>query len=437
MKKIIALLLIVCMCASLCACMPNLKKFAIEFADDKVSLEGFDDQNEEFGAFLSKISAFSSKLSAELYNEREGEDNICISPVALYMSMAIACEISDGETREQILDAVGVSYDELQSFTKYLYALCNKKYMYDDGMGREGVCSVTQLANSVWFADWVATNNITNKKLAKDYNCDVFGISYKNGDANKLINQYIGYKTENLVNSDIKFSEDTAFNIISTFYLEEIWNSIGRNLTITLEKYKFANKDESITETFLLKGNYAEGKVFETEKYSAFFTETCNNFKVYFVVPNEKQTLTSVFTEKTINHVLSLDDFEYADEKNLELHYTRVLFPAFSASFNGDISEVLSEKFGITNLFDEDLCDVSGATSSKVHCETLMHNCKLNVNDDGLNSSTSIVIPGSASQTPSGYEVIRHDFVVDREFGFIIVDEYGTILFSGAVNNLE
>ncbi len=437
MKKLIALLLIVCMGAGLCACMPNLKKFAVEFADEKASLNGFDTESADFTAFLGKLSAFSSKLTAELYGEREGENSVCISPVALYMSLAVACEMSDGETREQILDALGMNYNELQFFTKYLYAICNGSSVYNDGMGTEKVCSEMRLASSVWFADTVALNGATNKRLAKNYNCDVFSISYENGDASKLINQYIEYKTDGLVSSDIKFSKDTAFSIISTFYLREIWNSIGRDLTLTLEEYRFTNNDESVTETFLLKGNYVKGRAYETDKYSAFFAETCGGFKIYFILPNESIRLSKMFTDKTINEVLAIDDFGYADEEALELYYTRALFPEFSASFSGDVSKLLSESFGMTDLFDKGLCDASGATPSDAYCKALMHTCEINVDAKGINNSSSVAIPGSAPQAPSGYEIILNDFVIDREFGFLIVDEYGTLLFSGAVNNLK
>ena len=34
------------------------------------------------------------------------------------------------------------------------------------------------------------------------------------------------------------------------------------------------------------------------------------------------------------------------------------------------------------------------------------------------------------------YEHIYYDFVVDRDFGYIVADSYGTILFTGAVNNI-
>ena len=34
------------------------------------------------------------------------------------------------------------------------------------------------------------------------------------------------------------------------------------------------------------------------------------------------------------------------------------------------------------------------------------------------------------------YEEVYHDFILDRDFGFLVLDTYNNILFSGAVEKI-
>ena len=135
MKRIIALLIVAVMCITLVSCMPNLKKFAIRFANDKVAITEDVIKSEEYRAFSEKLESFSSKISADIYKKYGASNNFCISPVSIYMSLAVAAECSTGETRQEILDALGMSYEELNTYTKYFYAQHNGEYKYLDENG--------------------------------------------------------------------------------------------------------------------------------------------------------------------------------------------------------------------------------------------------------------------------------------------------------------
>lgn len=438
MKKALSLLLVIVIVGiSLASCMPNLKKYSIRFADDAMDVNLSDMRNEGYLAFLDKLEGFSSKLTLGVYGSVGKNQNFCISPVSVFMALAIACEGSAGETRDEILEALGVSYDELREYTKYLYAFRNRSFSEEKLTGGEQVTAFEQLSNSIWFDNSVLYNEYTVRSLASNYNCDIFSASFKNDTAEKIIGQYIEYKTHGKVDGNVSFSNDTMFAIINTFYLKEIWNELGKSLTRTLEYHSFLNTDNETVKLQLLKGNYVPGKVYEDDDFSSFYTQTEHGYRLHFIVPAENKRLSDVFNVKSIEKVLSIEDYGYVDDENRMLHNTRIYFPEFDVSYSSDLSGVLEEAFGVKSLFDAETCDFSGLISQPAYCNKLIHKCRLNVDTKGIDGAAVTVLTGATSPGPSEYEEVYHDYFIDRAFGFVLTDSYGTVLFSGAISNLD
>jgi serpin B len=143
-----------------------------------------------------------------------------------------------------------------------------------------------------------------------------------------------------------------------------------------------------------------------------------------------------VFTTENIHTVDSLADYGYRDKENRLLHHTRVFFPEYKASFNGDIADTLMEEFGIEDLFDVDKCDMSNITDETLVCEGVVHKTYLEVNKRGIEGAAVTYLPNAGDAGPGEFEEVYHDFIVDRAFGFILTDAYGTVLFSGVINNI-
>lgn len=435
-RRAIAMILVFSMCIALASCMPNLKKYALQFADEEVSLSGFDKNAEDYKAFLRKISMFSSKLTFEVNRRNEGKGNFAISPISVYMTLAIACECADGETRQEILDAVGVTYEEVAGFTKYLYAYCNREFSQLNAYDRQEIVALEQLSNSIWLSQGMALKDSGIRNLAKNFNCDVFSVDFQSKDARTIINQYASYKTHEMIDNTVNFPKNTTFALMSVFYLKDIWNEIGKELTYTLEYHDFINYDGSKSSVNLLKSAYSKGIPFTTASYSTFYASTEHGFKIHFIVPAEGYALSEVFTEYVIYNTASRVDYGHVDDTNQRLHNTRVFFPAFSGSYGSDIKGILDEEFGIESLFDPDSCDFSGITSDSVYCNQLTHLCGVEVDASGIDgSSVTIASGGSTSPSPDQYQNAYHDFIVDRAFGYIITDDMGNILFTGVVND--
>ena len=250
MKKLIALTLVIVTCFSLFSCAKvtqwQLDKNAIALAAEKRELSSEIRQSDEYKAFIQKLEAFSARLTAEMTQKYGKDDNFVISPISIYMGLALAIECATGETRQEILDAVGVTYDEVSKYTSGLYANANKEYVKRVATGNKKVVAYQMLNNSIWLDKDVKFVEEGVNKLANDYNCDVFRASFQNGEAERLIEKYIENKTNGLIDADVEFSPETYFVLMNTYYLKEIWNEFGDSLDFTSERTAFRNQINSL-----------------------------------------------------------------------------------------------------------------------------------------------------------------------------------------------
>ena len=130
MKKIISLILVLTMCIAITSCAVDPEKYSLASAAKAMEVKYTDAKQEGYVEFIDKLDNFAAKLTYEVYSDSNKKTNICISPVSVYMALALATECANGETRNEILNAVGVTYDEVKNFTKVLYAFSNREYYY-------------------------------------------------------------------------------------------------------------------------------------------------------------------------------------------------------------------------------------------------------------------------------------------------------------------
>ena len=438
MKKIISLILILTMCFAISSCAVNPENYSLALAAKAMEVKHSDAKQEGYEEFIDKLDAFAAKLTYEVYADSNKQSNICISPVSVYMALALATECANGETRDEILNAVGVTYDEVKNFTKVLYGFSNREYYYTNMLNNKKILAFEELANSIWVDKNITLKEDGINNLANNFNCDLFSVNFKTNEGEKAINAYIKEKTHGIIDSDLDLSPETLITLINTFYLKEVWNEDGDELKFTDKAYDFKNADGSVTNTKLLQGYYFNGNIYEGDGYTSFYTTTEHGFDIKFIVPTDGHTLDEVFTSENIYNINNLGDYGYIDEENKLLHHTRVFFPEYKASFDGDLSEILKNDFGINKLFDFEQCDFSNVTDEQLACDGVIHKCSIDVNDKGIEGAAVTVMPMAGDPGPlDGYEEVYHDYIVDRAFGFVITDSYGAVLFSGVVNSVN
>ena len=439
MRKKIGLVLTACVCA-VTTFLTGCVGVGGSLLAKPVKAEGLhytEHTKEEFVAFKSLAENFSAKLVAGMYNRSDKDDNLSVAPMSVFMGLSLLSKCASGDTKTELLNALGVSENAIDSYLPTLYRALNVEYE-SVGIASTPTTGLIKTTNSIWIDESVSYKKPCVDMLANNYYCYPYQANFKrkNALANYAVRSFVKEQTKGLINEDFKISDETLFTFINTMYLKALWNVYGDKIPVTEESYDFVERSGEIEQTKLMKRGFIEGRAFESESYTSFYTTTYNGFKLKFLLPKENYTIDEVFTAENIFEVNSITDYNSIDEEKMEQYFTRCFFPEYEAECDENIAQILMEDFGVNALFDWGRCELNELTDENVVCEKVQHITKLTVDRRGIEGAAVTHIPTAGAPGPGPYKRVELDFIVDRAFGFIITDKYNTTLFSGVVNEI-
>lgn len=393
--------------------------------------------SDEYKAFTAGVEAFAADFAAYSYADYGEKDNFTVSPISVYMALALASECAAGDTRQELLNALGVSYEQLQTHFSTLYRSLEAEHTHG-----EQVTGILNLSNSIWVNKGTSVNqpcidSLSNNFYAYSYSADFIR---NNTEANKAVRDFVKKQTRGLIDKDFRLSDKTLFALINTLYLKTIWNDGGDDLPFAQGQYAFTARDGTVKNVQLLQGEYVDGRAVEFDSFTTFYTRSYDGYKIKFIVPKDGYTVDQVFTSNNIAAVNSVTNYNGYDQAANVRYLTRVLFPEYKCKYDRDIVDILNENFGIDLLFKNPLlitpaCDFSTLSVEQCYCVKVQHVTDLTVNKKGIEgAAVTVVGMDAASAEPT--ETVTEDFVVNKAFGFILTDSHNTTLFSGVVNNI-
>ena len=396
-----------------------------------------DTRTEEFLNFKNSMNLFASKMS-ESYIKREFDQNknVALAPVSIEMALFLASACANGATREELENALGVSYEDIQQYAKLYFN--NLSFLSKNESNQtEGELSIT---NSIWIDDEVEL-----KDSGLDTLRDVFySYSYHadfNGDnkgTNDYISNFIKDKTRGVLNPKLNISPNTLFVLMNTLYLKDIWNEAGEDLGYASVDYKFTNLNGKVSSKRLLQGNYTAGKVITGEDFTSFYSMTRHGMKLYFVKPNEGKDIVSLFNQDNISYLLDDKNIVSISHEKKEIYHTRCIFPEYVADSDADIMGILKDDFKVETLFDPSRCDCSNISNDPVYCSEVRHIAKLKVNKKGMEGAAVTYMAYAGASAPlEGYTDVYSDFVIDEACGFVLTNAYNDIIFAGTLTNID
>lgn len=421
------------MVGTLCSCATSGAMLLAQPASAQ-TLTWQERQSDEVRSVVAASNDFALDFSDAVYKEFGHKGSFAVAPVSVYMAMSLAAECTAGGTRDELLNALGLSYDQLQ---KGFASLCGWLGVeYKDQQGK--TAGQLEFSNSVWMDDRTHVNDDCINSLAEKYFCYPYLADFDgdNAGANNAIREFIKQRTRGLIDMNFNLPKETLFVLINALYLKDVWNKFGTELNFAEGQYSFVNGDGSVASVPLLEGNFKRGRAVETETYRHFYTQTENGYKLKFILPNDGYTVKDIFTAETLREVNSIKDYQPDDAQNKTHYSTRCLFPEFETKFNENVNGILRDKFGVQKLFDSFACDFSHLTSDSVYCSLVQHVTDLKVDRTGIEGAAVTIMAEAESAGPDGWEVSLNDFVVDRAFGFMLTDANDVIIFCGVVDSL-
>ena len=347
----------------------------------------------------------------------EGNENKLWSPVNAYIGLAMTTELTEGETRQQILDLLGA--EDTDALRKQVSAVWESVYQDNSN-------EICVLANSLWLENSLQYNQEAMDAIAYHYYASVYqgdlGSKKTNQDIAAWINNNTGKFLKDSTKS-IELSPETVMALYSTLYFQAKWSDEFSKSKNTEGVFHMQDGD---TQAVYMNEKLKQMNYYWGGNFSAVYLPLKNGCRMWFILPDEGMTVNDVLNDGTYMEMLSSDEWE--DCKYMKVNLS---VPKFDVSSTMDLTEGL-KNMGATNVFYENIAEFEKLTAdSPIYLTGANQSVRVEIDEEGVKAAAYIELPGAGSAAPPE-EVI--DFVLDRPFLFVITND-NIPLFAGCVNN--
>lgn len=367
----------------------------------------------------SSLAGFAGRSTALALAGHQGE-NAIYSPLSLWSALAMLAQCADGDSRRQVLDALGV--DSVEALQDQVSQVWRGLYT-DDG------CSSLLLANSVWLNSGMEGGYVqdTLDVLAQRYYAGAYAVPMGTQIADQAVTNWIDEQTGGLIGGEgpvVKTTSDTLALLVSSLYYRAGWQSefLPANTwedTFTDPSGAQASVDfmhQTKRDSFLKRENYQAARL------------STQQGEMVFVLPREGLSPEALLQDPEF---LSGLDFQGADACHGKVEWS---VPRFDVNSTLDLPGTLAA-LGVTDLLDRNRADLSALTSLDAYLSGAKQLSRVKVDEEGVEAAAvTILTMGVTSVSPEPDELCVMD--LDRPFLFVIRAE-GVPLFVGVVNRPE
>ncbi|MBQ6066361.1 MAG: hypothetical protein IJK89_06030 [Clostridia bacterium] len=362
------------------------------------------------------LNGFVTAMARALLENAQGDNKVC-SPVNIYMALAMLAELTDGETRQELLDVLGVK--DTEKLREQAKALWDANYL-DDGVIK------SLMGDSVWLNDGVNyKKDGALQTLAEDYFASVFSGQPGDPAYDDALHAWINEQTGGLLKDSaegLKMDPLMMVTLVSTIYFKGRWTDTFVPEANTTETFHGAQNDatcEMMHETDSM--GYYQGKGFSAVTKGVV---NANGFR--FILPDKGVS---------VDEVLASDAFaDYLLDPSGEDYSRRVALsvPKFDVQADSDVIPTL-EKLGVNKVFDHGAADFTPLTEDRddIAVDQILHSARVKIDEEGCEAAAFTAIMACGA---SMYLDEPIDFTLDRPFIFVINGAGYTPLFVGVVN---
>lgn len=362
----------------------------------------------------SAAAYFSSSTQLLLSGGDSG--NVVCSPVNVYMALAMLAEVTEGESRQQILDALGA--DSIEALRTQAGHVWNAHYCADNA-------TTLTLANSLWLDQDLEYKDATVQTLASDYYASVLQGQLGSEEMNEALRSWINQQTGGLLQqqaNSLEMDPGTIFALASTVYYRCRWD--GEFLPRFNTEAIFHSPQGDRTVTYMNR-SLDYGPYYWGENYSAVSLRLEDGSRMWLILPDVGYTPADLLRENIISAVLN----DQQESKQLKVNLS---LPKFDVSTNLKLEDSM-KTLGMVDVFSS-AADFSGilqpgTANAGLSCAS--HATRVVIDEEGITAAAYTVMVDAGAAPPPAEEV---DMVLDRPFLFLVESRDGLPLFAGIVN---
>lgn len=364
------------------------------------------------GSFTDAVSSFACKSASKILTQQK-EENKIYSPVSLFMSLSLAANGANGDTRDEILNALSVKQLGMENVSQQTGALFRNFYTSNE-IGK------LQFADSLWLNRNINFNRNFLLNASKNYYAGSYQVNFSSPDANKRIGEWISENTGGKLGNGFSGTDsNTAMALINTVYFYDQW------------KCEFNEKQTAKNSFYCADGNTVSCDFMNSTIMSNFTKfKNCvmtslsfkNNAQMAVILPNQGVSTSDLLKDaslfkEAINPQLSSED--------AEIEFS---MPKFKYHQDIDLKKSL-QSLGIKKAFKN--ADFSNLSQTPLFISKVKQSSCISVDEKGCEAAAfTLINMDTGGDEPRQKEKI----VLNRPFIYMIMKQ-GVPLFIGVVAN--
>lgn len=357
------------------------------------------------------VLAFANRTLGKIFADSE---NRVYSPISLYAALSMLTEMTDGETKQQVMELLGAADSE--TLRQTVRDLWMSVYL-DDGR------SVCRLANGAFLRENADVKQEAVDALVDWYYASTYRVPMGTEEADKAIAGWLNQNTGGLLSEEtgnIRTDGNDLLRLYNTIYYKSSWRDAFESSRTREDVFTAANGAKQKTD-FMHRtesGSYRKG-----DGYTAA-PRSLNYGRMVFVLPDEGVTPESLLQRQGFLAGLT------GDYNAAELVWS---VPKFDVKSSTGLNEAL-RSLGVTDAFDMAEADFTPLTDNGAFLSSAMQAARVKIDEEGVEAAayTEIVCADSAMmEVPPTVEMD-----LDRPFLFVIFDNSNVPLFVGTVNTM-
>lgn len=366
---------------------------------------------------MDALDSFVQTSARAMLSEEDGQNNI-YSPVNLWYAICILSELSGGDCRAQLMNALGLkTEDELLAQAE---AMSLSGY-WDDG------ASVSIPGASLWMNPEIQLSPELLEKLARYCYTDVFQGKFGDAQLNEALHMWLNARTNGLLSDvvgSIELQENMPFALFTTMYMRAKWSD--EFYTSGTFDQVFHAPEGDIECPFMHEYRY--GNVYVGKRFTAVLRGMRGGETVYFLLPNEGISPETLLEDEDVFRFWKGPE----EREILKSCYVNLSMPKLDCKCDMSFRDGM-ERMGIMDIFRNEGFELSQEVQAQmpVYGNDMKQSGRLIMDEEGIEAA-SILSYQPLYGALSEEEI---DFTLDRPFLMIIVGDNDVPTFIGVINN--
>lgn len=374
-------------------------------------------------AYIKSVQDFA----LDFYDVLDVKENQVFSPLSIATCFSMLYEGTDGNTREEIRNAL--HYEQGDAHLEQIKNML-LKCAIDDRSNK----TYLNISQSVWFKDDGSSckeeyiNKLTNYYYAEAFR----NIDFMSNAGKKLMADWVNDKAKNFLNvapESFPATPNTLLYLMNAVYAKSQWDieNLFKKSNNSENKFYDINNNSSI-KTFM-NGKAEGSSYYENDTYRVASLPYKHNLQVNILLPNEGTNYSEILKDKeALSNMIN-----FGKQSDLERASIQWILPKFKIICDYDLQDVMTN-LGLDETFDKEKVNLSRMSDEPgLYIENAKHKAGIEINNEGVEAAAfTFVAAGAKSAAPNASVT----FKVDHPFAYYLTTNEGLPLFMGVINSL-